>query len=288
MNWGLIHPAPFFALLGLVVVAGAGSARRTRWAPPDPRPIRHVRDGGQILRAARRLYLENPRTFIGIGAVFVPVSLLGAAVQWVLFHLTGLADLVGLAGPQGAGTAALALFIGDIAGAFAAAAVTGAVAAALHELDAGRPVTALRAYRLAGRNARALGGATAVQLVLMLLLLVSVIGIPFAVYYFIRTSLFAQACVLEDQAALGSLRASARLTGKHWWRTLGLTVLVDAIAVLSGPLLGVLLLLLTARSLTFIDITGSIVYALVVPYAALALTLYYFDLHARTADSPAI
>jgi hypothetical protein len=106
MNWGFIHPAPFFALLGLVVVAGAGTARRTRWTPPDPRPIRHARGGGQILRAARRLYLENPRTFIGIGAVFIPVSLIAPAVQWALFHLTGLADLVGLAGPQGAGTSA--------------------------------------------------------------------------------------------------------------------------------------------------------------------------------------
>ena len=122
----------------------------------------------------------------------------------------------------------------------------------------------------------------------MLLLLITVIGIPFAVYYFIRTSLFAQACALEDQSAIGSLRISARLTRRHWWRTLGLTLLIDAIAILSGPLLGVLILLLTARSLTFIDITGSIVYALVVPYAALALTLYYFDLQARSADSAAV
>lgn len=122
----------------------------------------------------------------------------------------------------------------------------------------------------------------------MLALLISVIGIPFAVYYFIRTSPFAQACVLEDQRSIGSLRASARQTRRHWWRTLGLTVLVDAIAILFGPLLGVLILLLTARSLTFIDITGSIVYELVVPYAALALTLYYFDLQARSADSAAV
>jgi hypothetical protein len=281
MNWGLVHPALFFTLLGLVVAAGAGTAGRTRWRPPDPRPIRHSRGGGQILRAARRLYLENPRTFVGIGAVFIPVSLVAGAVQWFLFHLTGLASLVGLDGPKGAGTAALALFIGDIGGAFAAAAVTGAVSAALNELDAGRSINALRAYVLAGRNARALGGATAMQVVLMVLLLLTVIGIPFAVYYFIRTSLFAQECVLGEHSAVGSLRASARLTRRHWWRTFGITALIDAIAILSGPLLGVLILLLTSRSLTFIDITGSIVYALTSPLAATALTLYYFDLDAQ-------
>jgi hypothetical protein len=193
------------------------------------------------------------------------------------------AGFVGLDGKQGAGTAALALFIGDIGAAFAAAAVTGAVSAALNELDAGRPVKALRALALAGRNGRALGGATAVQFVVILVLLLSVIGIPFAVYYFIRTSLFAQACVLEDHSVIGSLRASARLTRGHWWRTFGFTAFIDVLAILSGPLLGVLILLLTSQSLTFIDITGSIICTLVVPYAAIALTLYYFDLHAEPA-----
>lgn len=281
--WGLVHPVPFFALVGLVLAAGLGTAWRTGWRPPDPEPIRHSRRGGQILRAAQRLYRQNPRTFIGIGAVFIPVSVLTGGVQWLLFHLTGLAGLVNLDGRQGAITALLALLIGDIGAAFAAAAVTGAVTAALNELDAGRRINPLRAYRAAGRQARALGAATALQFVLILVLVLSVIGIPFAVYYFIRTSLFAQACVLEDERAMGSLRVSARLTRRRWWRTFGITTLINVIAILSGALLGVLILLLTSQSLTFINITGSIVYALVVPYAAIALTLYYFDLEARRA-----
>jgi hypothetical protein len=103
------------------------------------------------------------------------------------------------------------------------------------------------------------------------------------VYYFIRTSLFAQESVLENESAIGSLRASGQLTRRYWWRTFGFTTLVNVIAILSGPLLGVLILLLTSQSLTFIDITGSIVYTLVVPYAAIALTLYYFDLQLRRA-----
>jgi hypothetical protein len=280
-NWGLIHPGPFFALLALLAAVVAGTLWRTRWRPPDPRPIRHARGGGQILRAAGRLYRENPRTFIGIGVIFVPISVAAAAVQWVLFHLTGLTGFIGLDGQRGAGTAALALFIGDIGGVFAAAAVTGAVSAALNELDAGRPVNAFRAYALADRNIRSLAGATAMQLVVIAVLVLTVIGIPFALYYFIRTSLFAQACILEDENAIGSLRASARLIRRRWWRTFAITALIDVITILSGPVLGVLILLLTARSLTFIDITGSIVYALVVPYAAISLTLYYFDLQAR-------
>ena len=221
--------------------------------------------------------------FIGIGLIFIPVSVLAGAVQWVLFHLTGIDKFVALDGKSGAGTAFLALLVGGIAGAIAAAAVTAAVSAALREIDAGRPVSAGRAYALAARNLRSLSGATGLELVAMIVLTLTVIGIPVAIWLFVRTSLFAQACVLEDQTTRGSLETSAALTRGRWWRTFGFTALIDVIVILSGPLLGVLILLLTTQSLTFINLTGSIIYAITVPYAAIALTLYYFDLQARPA-----
>ncbi len=285
LNWGLIHPAPFLALLGLIMLAGAVAARRTTWRPPDPLPVRAVRGGGQILRGSLRLYRNHARTFVGIGAIFIPISVVAAGAQWLVFHLTPLEKLLTLDGPRGSGTVLLSLTIGDIGGIIAAAAVTAAVASALSELEAGRPVSAISAYRAAARHRRALFGATAIQFVLTVILTLSVIGIPYAVYRLIRTSLFAQMCALEDETAAGALRGSANLIRGRWWRTFGFTAVIDLVAALSGPLLGVLVLLLTSRSLTFIDITGSIIYALTVPYAAIALTLYYFDLHARASPA---
>jgi hypothetical protein len=159
------------------------------------------------------------------------------------------------------------------------------MAAALDEIDSGRRVTARRAYARAWRNAPAVVSATTWQVLRSLLLILTVVGIPFAVYRFMATSLFAQASVLEDRTARGSLRASADLTRGQWWRTFAFTIVVDVVVILSGPILGVAILLLTPRSLTFIDITGSIVYALTIPFAAAALTLYYFDLEARRGTS---
>ena len=52
-----------------------------------------------------------------------------------------------------------------------------------------------------------------------------------------------------------------------------------------GPVLGVWLLLLTDRSLNFINVAGALVYTITVPYAAIALTLYYFDLEGAARPS---
>ena len=280
-NWSSLHPTPFLLLVVFALLAALLTVRHVAWRPPDARPLRRRRGGGQILRASRRLYFENPLTFIGIGLIFIPVSAVAAGVQWVLFHLTPIDNFVALDGKLGAGTVFLALLTGDLGAVFAAVAVTAAVSAALAELERGRRVTPVRAYTLAARNTRALTGATLVQYLISVLLVLSVVGIPIAIYRFVRTSLYAQGCVLENESALGSLRASRRLTRGRWWRTLGFSAFVDTLAIVSGPILGIIVLLLISQSLTFIDVTGSIIYAVTVPYAAIALTLYYFDLETR-------
>jgi len=124
------------------------------------------------------------------------------------------------------------------------------------------------------------------ELVTVILLTITVVGIPFAIHRFVRWSLFAEACILNDLSATESLRRSSELVRGHWWRTFGFTAVVDVLAILSGPLLGVALLLLTDHSLNFINLAAALVYAVTVPYAAIQLTLYYFDLEARKAAEP--
>jgi hypothetical protein len=281
LNWALVHPWPFFVLLGLLVVGSGEAVRRTAWRPVFPEPLRERRGGGQILRAAFRIYRGDARTFLGMGAIFVPVSVIAAGIQWLLFHLTGIKGLVALDGRHGALTALLALLVGGIGTAISSVCTTAAVAAALGELEAGRRISAVGAFRIALRRGRALAGALVRQVGSVILLTIVVVGIPFAIRRFVRWSLFAQASVLENLDARQSLGRSADLVDGQWWRTFGFTSLIDILAALSGPLLGVLLLLLTDRSLNVINLAGSLVYTITVPYAALALTLYYFDLEAR-------
>jgi hypothetical protein len=281
LNWSLLHPIPFVALVVLVLMAMLVSVAATTWRPPDPQPVRMQRQGGQIFRATTRIYAEHLPTFAAAGAIFIPVYLVAAAIQWVLFHISSVAPLIALDGRHGAVTAFLAVLIGGVGGLFAAVITTAAVAVILNEIDAGRRILAGQAYRRVLRRLRPLARGMATEILMVFLLTITVVGIPLAVHRFTRWSLFAQAAMLDDVSAGEALRRSSQLVRGQWWRTFGFTVLVDALAVLSGPLCGVGLLLLTDHSLNFINLAGSLVYTFTVPFAAIQLTLFYFDLEAR-------
>ena len=52
-------------------------------------------------------------------------------------------------------------------------------------------------------------------------------------------------------------------------------------ALLAGPLLGALLILLTTAPLVVLNIVSGIVYAVVLPFVALATVFVYFDMRVR-------
>ena len=60
-----------------VTLLGVWLSRRTAWSPHEPFPIDRARSGGQIYRAAFRLYRRYRLLFIGIGLIFVPLSAIG-------------------------------------------------------------------------------------------------------------------------------------------------------------------------------------------------------------------
>jgi len=57
---------------------------------------------------------------------------------------------------------------------------------------------------------------------------------------------------------------------------------VITVALLLGPLVGTLLLFVTNASFDFINLVSAVVYAVVLPYAAIASTYLYFDLRVAT------
>jgi hypothetical protein len=59
---------------------------------------------------------------------------------------------------------------------------------------------------------------------------------------------------------------------------------VTVIALLLGPLIGTILLFVTSASFDFVNLISSVIYAIVLPYAAIATTYLYFDLRVRKRE----
>ncbi len=258
---------------------------RATWTPVAPRRVGRRRSWGQILSASGTMYVKRPGLFLGLGALLVPISLAITLVQW--FLLEGI-DLLGVVTGEAAGSWALvAAIVGMTFTFLGLGLVQAAAACALVEIDGGRPIGAVEAYRLAWRHIRPLLGAIAIWVALWIVLTATVFLIPVAIWLAIRWALIAPVVVLEDRRRpLPALRRSGELVRHHWLRVASLVGVSAALALLLGPLLGAILIFLTDVPLGFLNIVAGVVYALAMPFVALVTAYVYFDGRARLELEP--
>jgi hypothetical protein len=123
-------------------------------------------------------------------------------------------------------------------------------------------------------------------LVTLILLAVTIIGIPVAVVKFIDWQFAQQEILFEDRSIRDAMRGSTRLVRGHRWHTGtvagALWVLSQAPAVLLGAAF-----IFTSIPAGDINLFGAIVYALLVVYVSAGRTLLYLDLAYRHAQDPA-
>jgi hypothetical protein len=112
------------------------------------------------------------------------------------------------------------------------------------------------------------------------------VGAPLGLAWLVRASLVAQGIELEGAGARPALRRSLALTRGHFWRSAALLLAAATVPLLAGPLVGFALLLQGALSLHAANLASSLVYAVAVPYAAIATTYLYFDLLVRERLEP--
>ena len=282
---------PWFVIgfVAAICLLGVWLSRRTIWSPHDPFPIDRARSAGQIYRAAFKLYRRYRLLFVGIGLIFVPLSVVGVVLQQILIHTTGVGAFLDGAESEPIVTGVCALLFGQISAIFASIAVTAAVACALGRIHRGDRPDALDAFRGIVPRLGSLGWGWLRVILIAGLLTVTIVGIPLAVVYLVRKAVLSQACVLEGLRATPALRRSSELVAGHGPRVLVIGALVNVTAALLGPIVGIAVLFVTSGSLALINLISSLVYAFVVPYAAIAMTLLFYDLRRRQAgEQPAL
>jgi hypothetical protein len=272
------NPSPFYIAVAVLFGLILWLTSRTQWRPSAPLHLERRRAWGSIVAASRRMYFGHLRLFLAIGLLFLPLGVVITGVQYLLFRHGQLNGLVNSAGSSNAVVVFLAVMIGVVFTVFGLAVLNAATAAAMVDIDAGRKTGALAAYKKVLPKLGPILGVVLIAAVGIAAVALTSIGVLLGAWLIVRWAFLAQVVLLEDISALAALRRSARLVRGNWWRCGSMLFFVTTIALLLGPLVGTLLLFVTNESFDFINLVSGVVYAFVLPYAAIASTYLYFDL----------
>ena len=275
------HPWLSLSVVATLLAILLWLATRTRWVAGPSTELRQRRPWGSLVTDSARIYARNPRLFLAAGAIFAVLGVVATALQFAVFRLGGLSALVDAFGRSNGLTETVVFGFGILLNLIGLAVAQATCARLVSDLDENGRASAAEAYRATlGRLASLLGGLALLALVSAVFDL-TLIALPIAVWLTIRWSLLAQAVALEGESAAGSLRRSARLVRRQWWRTAALTVFVTGFALLLGPFVGALLLFVTPASFDVVNLASDLVYVFALPFAAIATTYLYFDLLSR-------
>jgi len=276
------RPLQFTLGLAALVLLLIYVLSRTTWRPAATLRLARRRAWGQTLAAAARMYAANLRLVVGIGILFIPISLLVSLLQALVLHGTSVLGVETGAEANGL-VAFFVLAIGTALTLLGLGLVQAATARALVEIDQGRSIGPLRAYRLAGDSIWPLLGALLIASTVVSLLASSIYLIPIAVWLAGRWALIAPSIELEELSAVGGLRRSGRLVQGKWLKVTSLIVIGGALAVVVGPIVGALLILGTDAPFWLVNVVAGVIYALTMPLVAITTAYVYFD--RRVADA---
>ena len=293
--WGSVQfvnfvasPARVLFVLAVVAALAVFLLRRTSWRSVAPLPLAHRRRAGEIARAAAVLYRRHPGTFSAVGAIAVPVAALALLVGAVIERLPLVGDLVTVSDTEGTGgRLVIASVIAGLFGVLAFVVISAAVAWIVggpHGIRA----SAGGALQAAGRRAGPLAAAFFPAALVILVLNLAVIGIPIAVWLFVRWQFVPQVTMLEGLGGRCTLARSAELIRKRWWHTALVTFAVALVIGAVGVVVGLLLLVVfTGLPLWSLSAIVAACEVLTMPYGALVMTLLYGDAVA-SSDQPAV
>jgi hypothetical protein len=276
--WVLIAvPIVFLLLIAFI-------AWRTRWWPLDLGDLRRGRAFGQLLLASVGLYWRHWRVFVPIGLTAIPIIGGFTALTQLLTGDRGrhLDDKVGHSGLH----SALGEIISGVGGPIASAIVAAVVIVAVRQISETGEATFTGAFRGMWERFRRVVGAQLLATLGIFLMLITIIGIPFAAWKYVGWLFLQQQILFEDKTVRQAFRGSSELVRGRWWYTLRVAAVFWLIGIVTGPVLG-FALIFADISLILINVIGTLVFALLVPFIAIGRTLLYFDLEAEAATAPA-
>ena len=101
----------------------------------------------------------------------------------------------------------------------------------------GNQITAGTAFRQIVRRFWSYLGSNVLYILIVGLLTITIIGIPFAIYFAARWGFYAQAVLIEETSATNALRRSSELVKGTWWRVFGILLAIFLLAFMIQTIL---------------------------------------------------
>ena len=114
-----------------------------------------------------------------------------------------------------------------------------------------RDITSQAALQRSSRYYFRLLGSMFLYYLVVVCLSITIIGIPFAIYFAFRWGLFAFPILFEETSLRNALRRSTELVKGTWWRVCGIMIAVSLIAFM------IVFILHTSYSIIFYSLTGA-------------------------------
>ncbi len=279
------RPAVMAILVVLLLLMVRYLVRRTDWSVRRPLPIVERRRAGQLLRGSVRLYRSHPGTFAQVGLIYIPIAIVIGVVLALLERIPLLGTL--LSSEENLGFVGLLMSLvvsamGHIIGFYFVAAT---VSILVDALERGEDLGARTAYRRALDHLGDLFSALLRSVLIVGALLLTVVGIPWAIRQLIRYQFVPETITLEAKRGAAALDRSSELVRGRWFHTAIVLISLNALVLLFTSIVGLLLLVIFAGiPLWLFSIIVTAVAALVVPYTAISATLLYGDARAELDD----
>ena len=283
------RPAVLAIVVVLLFLFVRSLVRRTDWSTVEPLPIVERRRAGQLMRAGVHLYRAHPRRFAEVGLVYLPIALAIGVVMALIRAIPLVGSLLDSEENLGFVGLLFAVVLGTLGHSIGFVFARAVVAVLMSGLERGDEITARDAYRGALGHLGDLVGALVRAVVIVGALLVSIVGIPWAIRQIIRYQFLPETTTLEGMRGRVALDRSSTLVRGRWFHTAAVLISLNVLVLLFTGLVGLVLLIVLAEiPLWLFSIVVTAFSALLVPYTAIAATLLYGDARAdHDAREPA-
>lgn len=271
--------AAAYGIVAAILLALLAFFGLTRWGPVDLEQLRARRAFGQLLRTTRRLYGRYWTTLVPIALIAFPIVGGVALLAEAIANGRGVDDAAGRAGVH----LAFADFAETFGRPVAEALVAAVVIVFVRELCRGRRIGFLDSVRGALARFGRVVAAQLLAIVALTLMAITVIGLPFAIWKYVSWLFVQQEVLFTDKTIRESFRGSSELVSGRWWHTVRVAAPLWLLSVAAGPILG-FALIFTGFDLVWINLLGSLVFALFIPYVTAGRTLLYLDLQVREEE----